>query len=356
MSMMNVHKDALNAGGEVYHEFLLRFRKEHKTVYGIVEGKDDPLFYRGLIEQNLPSGWDVDLLVAGNRSKVLRAEEDFDWNRFPRSRICFFVDRDLSDFSKVEEKVFRNIYVTDKYSIENELANFGTIKRVMHEILNINEISHGELILMGRNFEDNIRIFSNNMTSIMAQIIIWQRQGGKPSLDNICPKDIFEFDNGKIKMKGDFDILENRIGYAAKKVNLVPSSPAELTTTTEEFIRKSGPERLIRGKYITWFVVEQCLHFHNRIQNYCKSYMAPPKVRVTLGQANAMTLVATRIRCPDSLDNFIKSTYCEYTVEPQNMPQDVPDEKDKNEKRLFRRVTNFIYHILEKIFRGRIPS
>lgn len=314
--MMDVHTDALNSGKAVYHEFLIRFRKDHKTVYGIMEGKDDPLFYRGLIEQNLPPGWEVDLLVAGSKTKVLRSESDFDWDRFPRNRICFFVDRDLSDFSKVAAKLTSNLYITEKYSIENELANFGTFKRVIQEILNVTEISHGELLLMSRIFDENLRTFSDNMAAIMAQIILWQRQGGKPSLDNICPKDIFEFENGVMKMKVDFEIFEKRIAYAAKKVSLTPSSQAELAPITEEFIRKSGPERLIRGKYVAWFVVEQCLHLHSTIQNYCKSYTAPPKVRVTLGQANAMTLVANRIRCPDSLDQFVKSNYCEYIAGP----------------------------------------
>lgn len=61
---------------------------------------------------------------------------------------------------------------------------------------------------------------------------------------------------------------------------------------------------------MAWFVVEQCLHFHSMVQDYCKAYTAPPKVRVTLGQANAMALVANRIRCPVSLEEFVKANYC----------------------------------------------
>jgi hypothetical protein len=312
MSMLDVHADALDTGGALYHEFLLRFRKDHRVVYGIVEGKDDPLFYRGLIEHYLPSGWEIDLLVAGNKSKVLSAEQDFDWSRFNKSRICFFVDRDLSDFTATDTKSKENVYVTDGYTIENELANFAAIKRVMQEILNVTEISHGELLLMERSFNDNIKVFSGNMTAIMAQIILWQKNGGKPSLDNIVPKDLFEFRNGSLKPKGDFDVVANRVGYAAQKVNIPPSLEAELAIATQDFIILSGPERLIRGKYVAWFVVEQCLHFHSRIQDYCKSYAVPPKVRVTLGQANAIALVANRIRCPKSLEKFIKSTYGYY--------------------------------------------
>jgi hypothetical protein len=350
--MMNVHADALNEGGALYHEFLLRFRKDHKAVYGIVEGKDDPLFYRGLIEQHLPSGWEVELLIAGNKHKVLRAEKDFDWNRFSRSRICFFVDRDLSDFSEAKEKSLANIYVTDSYSIENELANFSTVRRVIQELLSVADVSHGELLLMERSFNDNVRVFSGDMASIMAQIVLWQRTGGKPSLDNILPKDIFEFSNGLIRARAGFEDVSSRINYAAQKVNLAASAPGDLAIATDEFIKKSGPERLIRGKYVAWFVVEQCLHFHSRIQDYCKFYAAPPKVRVTLGQANAMALVANRIRCPESLERFVKSNYGEYILGPRANVEGNSERASREKMKFWRKTSEIASFLSNKWFRS----
>ena len=84
--MLKIHADALNSVGTAYHEFLLRYKANAKVVYGIVEGKEDPMFYRGFIESNLPEGWNVELIRAGCKNNVLKAFESFDWTRFSPKR------------------------------------------------------------------------------------------------------------------------------------------------------------------------------------------------------------------------------------------------------------------------------
>ncbi len=70
-SMLEVHNQALQEVDEAYHEFLLIYRKDAQCVYGFVEGKDDPVFYRHLIEGQLPEEWSVKLIPVGNKQKVL---------------------------------------------------------------------------------------------------------------------------------------------------------------------------------------------------------------------------------------------------------------------------------------------
>ena len=96
ISMLNLHAEALSSRVASYHEFLSRFSKSKKVVYGFVEGKEDPCFYRGFIEYSIPDDWEVELWPAGNRDQVFRIHRDIDWRRFPKKRVCFFVDRDLS--------------------------------------------------------------------------------------------------------------------------------------------------------------------------------------------------------------------------------------------------------------------
>ncbi|WP_206429934.1 DUF4435 domain-containing protein [Ralstonia solanacearum] len=96
--MLNIHLTAMQGTATVYHEFLLRYKPNERLVYGLVEGKEDPMFYRGIIEQALPKDWDVVLIPAGSRGEVLNAYGAFDWKRFSQQRICFFVDRDLTEF------------------------------------------------------------------------------------------------------------------------------------------------------------------------------------------------------------------------------------------------------------------
>lgn len=98
MTMLDVHRDALESVSATYHEFLLRYKAHANVVYGVVEGKEDPMFYRGLIERTLPEDWQVELIPAGRKKNVLKSMAAFDWLRFSPKRICFFVDRDLSEF------------------------------------------------------------------------------------------------------------------------------------------------------------------------------------------------------------------------------------------------------------------
>nr|VFK31285.1 MAG: Protein of unknown function (DUF4435) [Candidatus Kentron sp. MB] len=122
MSMLDIHADALNGDNTTYHEFLLRYKARTKVVYGIVEGKEDPMFYRSVIESILPSGWSVELLRAGSKQNVIRARFAFDWSRFSRKRIRFFVDRDLSDFIPDGVTPADNLYITNKVRLCEERA------------------------------------------------------------------------------------------------------------------------------------------------------------------------------------------------------------------------------------------
>lgn len=345
MSMLDVHAEALEGGSDVYHEFLLRYRKNDQVVYGIVEGKDDPVFYQGLIENFLPAGWDVHLIKSGNRSNVLKSLGGFDWGIYPKKRICFFVDRDLSMFRAIEDPVSENLFVTEKYSIENEAATFGTVSRILHDVLNVATLSHDEAVQMRRLFSDNLERFQEAMTPIMAQVICWQRSGKKTALDNINPKDLFEFEKGSLRLRPKFIPVEERLNYVASKVGCALTPPNEFAKVEKEFRKQNGKELYVRGKYILWFVVETCLEFHRHIQLFSKFYTVPPKVKITMGHANAMVLVAPRIRCPEQLNNFLKSSYGEY-IDPPVVPPMIAEEEGSKESP---RKTGFFSGLFQRI-------
>lgn len=96
MSMISIHAAAIDGRAAAYHEFLTRYAKRERVVYGFVEGKDDPCFYRGFLELLIPETWEIELWPAGNKDQVYRIHQYIDWRKFPKARVCFFVDRDLS--------------------------------------------------------------------------------------------------------------------------------------------------------------------------------------------------------------------------------------------------------------------
>ena len=156
------------------------------------------------------------------------------------------------------------------------------------------------------------------MAPIMAQIILWRRAKKKVNLSNINLKDYFEFINGKILTKSEYPTPISRIEHIANSLQQEKSPLHEIEASEKEFRDHQGLEKYTRGKYLFWFFIQCALDIHKSIAFYSKKYQSPPKCNVGLGVGNGMTIIATRVRCPSSLRDFIDVNYLAYI-------------KDKNE-------------------------
>ncbi|RWX46864.1 hypothetical protein VT99_11961 [Candidatus Electrothrix marina] len=310
--MLEIHKEARSNANTIYHEFLLTYKEGRKEVYGFVEGKEDPMFYIGLIENRLPHDWRIRLLRSGNKEKVLRTLGSFDWKRFDRKRICFFVDRDLSEFTVDTAIVDENLYITDGYSIENTVVTKDSFLRVVKEVYGVTELSEAEETKMLKDFNDNLRLFQEEMTPIMAQIIDWRKNSSTPCLDNIKLGEFFYFTGGKIHVKEPYRTVNARLKRVAEFVDEKMSDLEEVQNIEREFISKDGTLKFVRGKYLFWFFIENAKNVHENASYYCAKHTSPPKVKVAIGPKNAMTVVAPRARIPDTLAQFIDRNYLAY--------------------------------------------
>jgi hypothetical protein len=310
--MLDVHAEALETSSGPYHEFLLMYQALKLIVNGFVEGKEDPSFYRGFIENALPDGWAIRLIRSGNRRAALDILITMPWERFPRRRICFYVDRDLSDYLDQDCVTAENLYITDNYSIENDIVNSHAFGRVIEEVFGICDINEDEREGICRQFEKNLQIFCEAMTPVMAQILIWRRSGVRAALTNIKPQMMFRFRDGRLEIADNYDMPMSRVNYAAHCVGLLASDDESLRNVEQEFREKSGLSRFVRGKYLLWLFVESAVAVHRAIECYCTRYHRPPRVRVTLGAGNAMTIVGPRAKVPESLKRFIEGNYLAY--------------------------------------------
>src|SRR3989339_1789666 len=175
MNMMNIHKEAVETENPVYHEFLCRFSKNKKCVYGFVEGKEDISYYRGFIEHMIPHNWMVELWPVRNKDYVKKLHSIFDWTRFSRKQIAFFIDKDLSLFLNEDIHKKQNIYTTDNYSIENDIVTPCTLDRVLTEIYNLTNLSKEEKDNILNAFEKELNSFAEAMIPVMSWIIYWRK-------------------------------------------------------------------------------------------------------------------------------------------------------------------------------------
>lgn len=313
MTMLEIHSAAVNSKTASFHEFLSRYTKRAKVVYGFVEGKEDPCFYRGFIELLLPDDWHVELWPAGNKDQVYEIHRSLDWRRFRKSQVCFFVDRDLSGMIPEKLAQDKNIYVTSGYSIENDVVSKTTCHRILSEVCGFAHADHADLEAVCELFEQEFEIFLQAMMPIMAWILEWKRRGGaRPNLNDIQMRDIFYFTNGRLNLNTTPKGKANISIYLHEQCNVAYIPGINIAPIQAEFVRGSKYKKLTRGKYAFWFLIEFCNAVHRDTKALFKGMTKPPKIHVNLSCTNGMAVVGTRSRIPRVLRSFIQNTYCEY--------------------------------------------
>ena len=315
MNMLDIHKDALDKKLASYHEFLAGYSKTKKAVYGFVEGKEDLSFYRGFIEQLVPDDWQVELWSAGNKSRVYWIHSALDRQEFPKKRIGFFVDRDLSDLIPEQLTIDINIYVTDSYSIENSVVERNMCRRILADICGFSEADHSELERVCDLFEQQLEVFLKSMIPIMASILSWRRSRENANLDNIHMKDLFSFSDGVLQIKSYPKEYPSEIAYIHGGCGISLDPSTDLLPLKSELITNETYRRFTRGKYMLWFLVEFCRSVREDALRLFKSLPKVPKMHLNLSLKNAMIVMDTRGQLPESLREFVNSTFCSYIEE-----------------------------------------
>ena len=319
MNMIDIHYQAKNREIVVYNDFLRRYNIASNKLFGFVEGIEDPCFYRSAIQHLIPSEFDVDFWPVGNKDKLQKLYALFDWGTFPRDRIAFFMDCDLSKFLGVNLPNAQNIYTTDNYSIENDCVNRLVCHRTLTEIFNLSNVEKIEMDSIIDLFSEQLDVFHHEMVPIMSWIIYWERTGKDPSLDNINMDHLFDFVNGQIIMKNKPDRALNAEEYIHQRCFIYYDNNVDITNIITEFNDKDGPKKFIRGKYELWFLINFCNHIHQNIKTFSKTVTLPPKVHSTFSSPNALMMIAPRTVIPVSLRIFLNRTYLNY-IKRQKRP------------------------------------
>lgn len=290
------------------HEFNLHFKKNSKMIYAFVEGKEDVSFYRCFIEHLLPADWEVEVLIEGNRDKVLSTYETFDWRVFNKKQIVFFVDRDLSEFKNEDLSSKENLYVTDCYSIENSIVNGQTLWNVLKELCHFSELKYEDKTLIISLFERQLNIFYEEMVPLMSWILHWTLLNIKPNLQNMRTffNKLFYFQNGEL-FKKDVDFCD----YVHKNCGMTRSKCCEIINVVPIFKENDKYKKFTRGKFVYAFFVNFCISLHNDHANIpINSLQKTLKSHPQLDIWN----VALRSRAPRTLECFLSRTVKDFII------------------------------------------
>ena len=317
MTMLSLHREALESGSAGYHQFLTRYSTTAKVVYGFVEGKDDPCYYRGFIEQLIPDDWEVELWPAGSKRKVYGIYSMISWVRFPKQRICFFVDRDFVGLISENAVADCNIYVTDDYSIENSLVKRSTCVRILTEVLGLGMVDHGELESVCDLFEAELERFMMEVIPITAWMLLWKRRGQTAYISNIKMNDLFSVRGGQLRRKV-LDRGATVTEYLHSRCRVPYGNDVSARQVEVELREGAAYRRFTRGKFVLWFLVEFCCSVRREATTLFISCARSPRVNVTVAMSNAMVIIGNRGRLPESLRCFLRETYCTYVAEVEN--------------------------------------
>lgn len=315
MSMLNLHKQAREKKAQVrLHEFKSSYKKDSKIIYGFCEGKDDLAFYRGPIESYLNENWTVQLWEVGGIANVVDLFSKFDWQDYDRSQIVFFIDRDLTEFTGVILPNEENVYITDNYSIENDVVNWNTCERILTEILGFNSLTIDEKRELKRQFETELSNFIDLMVPVMSWIVSWRLNGRKASLNDIYMKDLFNIEKGTLKQISQLKEYGDATEYIHKQCNLDLDTGIDIAEICAKFCTDDRHLKFTRGKYLIWFLAEFCLSIHRDCLNISiiKSVTTQPKNTSNFSHSCAVILISARFRIPISLKAFLSKTVGDY--------------------------------------------
>lgn len=310
MNVLSELNAAQNAVDEAYHNFLLSFRQDSRVVYGFVEGQQDPSFYKGAIEAIIPPTWQCRMHQSGNRDKVLKAYRDFDWQRFDRRRVCFFLDSDLVPFTKCTSEREQNIYLTDGYSIENSILTEDVLLRMIVEVMNLAKLTEEDEQLILAAYRARLGEFHRLMEPLMALMICWRRDLTPALLSNINMNKIVSVSYQAVTgIHGAND--NTRMGIAAWEARATQYSQEDLDIALDALRSSGGIANHLRGKYLAWFFVQFLISVHANAPLFAL-YSSPPKIGITLSEGSLMALAGPRARPSPSIRLFIERNYVNY--------------------------------------------
>ena len=292
--------------------FLADYKKDAKKIcYGFVEGKDDPSYYRTVIKNRMRTDCHIILYPSGGKENVKYIYDEIHKREFSGDNIVYFMDRDLSDII-IDDNIIDNpyVYITDNYSIENDILNPDTIASVMQDLLGfcntpINEIDKAKDL-----FEEQKAIFEIEMLPIMANIVIWKRKRIKPAnYNNLKIKSLFKVLDGKVVQKVTDD-KKIEAFYKQSEVDYVKYNKDDEDTVIAELQEKSLISKVLRGKYLAVFFIMFCNSVYKEYMNMGIS--APTNTGRELSDRDIMETIAPRARVPISLEIFINKTIVQY--------------------------------------------
>lgn len=276
------------------HEFRLLYSPSSTAIHAFLEGDDDRLYYLPEIRPRL-KGREIQTYDCGGKRGVEDARTFIRSQGYDHAHCLYFVDRDYDDLFGRQISEDPSTYVTDYYSIENELVSIEVAEIVLADLVGLRKNDRAFLDAIGA-FGDAQAKFARKLEPFLAWCLAMRAAGERPNFNNVDLKKVF-----KIEKDGSIVRLANARDIFQKAVRSSQSTAFEWNDVVIwcRRLRVQHIKCRIRGKFELWF-----------FQNYLAAHLSTVKIK--RGAATFITtqramfeVLSGRLRGPDSLRRFL---------------------------------------------------
>jgi hypothetical protein len=229
------------------HQFKILYNNEQDAYHFFFEGEEDSLFYMPEARRRIGNK-ETFIYDCGGKRNVIEVRDEIKRDGYNVEFCLFFVDRDFDDFLKSQVYIDEYTYITDNYSIENDMANLQAAQILLDDVMRISR-ADPEYKRIKNVITTAFDSFYNEIRPLMAWILAAKESGCSPNLGNTVGL------KGVVSLKGTKPDL-TRDGFLEFKKKVVVNGRLPAMSAVLKWRRVLDPalvKRWVRGKYDIWF-------------------------------------------------------------------------------------------------------
>lgn len=290
-------EEEANSANAAFQEFVVTYDDNDNEIHVFLEGDDDFTYYLPIIKSKA-GNQKIIPYNCGGKWNVVEARDAIE--AYYSVNCLFFVDRDYDDLLGRQALPSDRLYITNGYSIENDVVTEHSALAVFQDILALPRLEVDNLM---KEVENSKSILWNRIVSLSAWIITAKYMGYKTNLNNAdnLSKIITVDNNGKL-------VLTNS-GFTNFKKRVNSGNPEPTYSDVLPWRRRINGMQLhaiVRGKYFGWIFcksVWQTIIIENKKRS--NAGQAAIRIPEAISSFRVVELLASRVPYPRSLEDFL---------------------------------------------------
>jgi hypothetical protein len=284
------------------HQFRILYEPSQASYHFFFEGEEDSLFFMPEARRHIQNKT-AHIYNCGGKNNVIQVRDEIKSDGYNILSCLFFVDRDYDDLLGTQVNLDENTYITDNYSIENDISSIEAARIFMADVLRISQ-ADPEFARIEASLAIAYNAFHIEVRALTGWILAAKEENCSPNLQNTKGlKDVVTlFGTQPNLTKQGFAEFKKKVVVNGK----LPSIPAILRWRRRLDL---GTANLwIRGKYYIWFfrsALLAALEEANLRRKLAGGRSIP--IPTSLREGKIFEVLGGRVPAPASLQTFYQN-------------------------------------------------